>query len=82
MRPAGQDLGRAADLIGRDAAPDPAIAAVANDTIRDLNAWHAALAPPPAAAARPELLNGTITDAIGWLRAHLAVVAFRRRLHP
>ena len=33
----GQDLGRAADLIGRDAAPDPAIARVANDTVRDLN---------------------------------------------
>ena len=48
----GQDLDRAADLIGRDAVPDPAIARVANDTVRDLNAWHAVLAtgpePPPA----------------------------------
>ena len=70
----GQDLARAADLIGRDAGPDPVIARVANDTVRDLNAWHAALAPRPKAAARPELMNGTITDAIGWLRAHLGLL--------
>ena len=67
----GQDLDRAADLIGRDAAPNPAIARVANDTCRDLKAWHDFLATGPKAATRPELLNGTITDAIGWLRAHL-----------
>jgi hypothetical protein len=36
-----------------------------------LSAWQAALAPPPAIAPRPELLNGTIGEAIGWLRAHL-----------
>jgi hypothetical protein len=36
-----------------------------------LPAWQAGLAPVPAAAPRPELLNGTITAAIGWLRAHL-----------
>ena len=71
---AGQDLARAALLIGRDAAPDPAIAAVVNDTIHDLNTWHARLAPRPAPAGRPELLTGTITDAIGWLRAHLPVL--------
>src|SRR5262249_22981628 len=28
-------------------------------------------APPPAIAARPELQDGTIWEAIGWLRAHL-----------
>ena len=67
----GQDLGRAADLIGRDGVLNPAIARVVNDTIRDLQAWHAVLATGPRAAARPELLNATITDAISWLRAHL-----------
>ena len=67
----GQDLGRAADLIGRDGVLNPAIARVVNDTIRDLNAWHSVLATGPRIAARPELLNGTITDAISWLRAHL-----------
>jgi hypothetical protein len=67
----GQDLDRAADLIGRDAAPDPAITAIADGTIGDLNAWHAALSQRPVAAGRPELVSGTITDAIGWLRAHL-----------
>jgi hypothetical protein len=67
----GQDLGRAADLIGRDARPGPAIIGIANDTVRDLNAWQAVLAPRPTPAARPELLNATISDAIRWLRAHL-----------
>jgi len=67
----GQGLDRAADLIGCDAVPDPAITRVTNGTVRDLNAWHAALAAGEQAAARPELLNGMITDAIGWLRAHL-----------
>jgi hypothetical protein len=47
-----------------------------HDTVRDLNTWHATLAPRPVTAARPELMDGTITDAIGWLRAHVAV------LHP
>ena len=32
------------------------------------------LAPGPQAAARPELLSGTIADAIGWLRAHLGLL--------
>ena len=67
----GQDLTRAAGLIGRDAVPDPAIIAIADGTIRDLNAWHAALSQRPVNAGRPELVSGTITDAIGWLRAHL-----------
>ena len=66
----GQDLSRAAGLIGRDAVRDPAIARVADDTVRDLQTWHAVLA-TGRAAARPELLHGTIGDAIGWLRAHL-----------
>jgi very-short-patch-repair endonuclease len=67
----GQDLDRAADFIARDAAPEPAITRVANDTSLDLNAWHEFLVTGPKSAARPELLYGTMTDAIGWLRAHL-----------
>ena len=80
----GQDLARAADLIARDSVPNAAVAGVANDTVRDLDAWHAALAPRPMIAARPELLDGTITDAIGWLRAHLgplrSAAAFTREV--
>jgi hypothetical protein len=72
VRAAGaEDLARAAGLIARDSVPNPAVTGVTDDTVRDLNAWHAALAPRPMIAARPELLDGTITDAIGWLRAHL-----------
>ena len=67
----GQDLDRAADLIGSDAAPNSAVTRVANDTLRDLIAWHVFVATGPKAATRPELLSGTITYAIGWLRAHL-----------
>ena len=53
----GQDLSRAAGLIGRDAVRDPAIARVADDTVRDLKTWHAVLATgraaaPPGTAAR------------------------------
>jgi hypothetical protein len=70
----GQDLTRAGLLIGRDAAPQPAIATVVNETIAGMNAWHSALKPPPAPAARPELVTGTITGAIGWLRTHLPVL--------
>jgi REase_MTES_1575/Protein of unknown function (DUF4011)/AAA domain/Protein of unknown function (DUF3320) len=70
-----QDLTRAGLLIARDAAPRPAIATVVNDAIAALNTWHAGLKPAPALAARPELVTGTITDAIGWLRAHLPVLS-------
>ena len=66
----GQDLSRAAGLIGRDAVRDPAVDRVANDTVHDLNTWHAILA-TGRTAGRPELLHATISDAIGWLRAHL-----------
>jgi len=71
----GQDLARAGLLISREAAPQPAIAAVVNETIAGINAWHSALKPPPAPAARPELVTGTITGAIGWLRTHLPVLS-------
>ncbi len=67
----GQDLWKAAAHIARDALPNPAITGIAAQARRDLSAWQAALAPRPSAAARPELLNGSITQAIGWLRAHL-----------
>lgn len=67
----GQNLARAAEYISRDAAPNPAITSIAAQAHHDLSAWEATLAPAPAIAPRPELLNGTITEAIGWLRAHL-----------
>jgi hypothetical protein len=67
----GQDLSHAAEHVARDAVPKPVITETAAETLRDLAAWQAALAPPPAAAPRPELMNGSITEAIAWLRAHL-----------
>jgi hypothetical protein len=67
----GQDLSQAAEHISRDAVPKPVITTILAEIRQDLSAWQAALAAPPATAARPELLNGTITEAIGWLRAHL-----------
>jgi hypothetical protein len=66
----GQDLSRVADYIARDAAPNGKVSGVVAQARQYLSAWQAALAPEPAIAPRPELLNGTITDAIGWLRAH------------
>jgi hypothetical protein len=67
----GQDLFQAADYISREAAPGRDITGIAAQARRDLSAWQAGLAPVPAVASHPELLNGTITAAIGWLRAHL-----------
>jgi hypothetical protein len=67
----GQDLSRAAGYISRDAALNPTITGIVAEARRDLSVWQAALAPAPAIGPRPELLNGTITEAIGWLRAHL-----------
>jgi hypothetical protein len=67
----GQDLYQAADYISREAAPSRDITYIAAEARRDLTAWQAALAPPPAITPPPELLNGTITGAIRWLRAHL-----------
>ena len=68
----GQDLRKAATQIGSDALPNPAVTAIAAESRQALSAWQAALAPRPATAGRPELLNGTIAEAVGWLRAHLA----------
>ena len=71
QRANGQDLWKAASHITADALPSPAITGMTVEVGQDLAAWQATLAPPPATAARPELLNGPITDAVGWLRAHL-----------
>src|SRR5215831_12570138 len=68
----GQDLSRAAGYISRDAAPNPAITGIVAEARRDLSVWQAALAPAPAISPRPELLHGTVAEAIGWLRAHLS----------
>src|SRR5487761_1139225 len=70
----GQDLARAAEYIARAAAANPAATGVANDTRHDLNGWQAALAPRPVTAAPPELLAGTVSEAIGWLRSHLGLL--------
>jgi hypothetical protein len=64
----GQDLSGAADYICREAASGPEITRLAAQARRDLAAWQANV--PPAIADRPELLNDTITGALGWLRAH------------
>jgi REase_MTES_1575/Protein of unknown function (DUF4011)/AAA domain/Protein of unknown function (DUF3320) len=81
-RSRGQDLWKAADHICGDVRPNPLITGMAAEVRQDLSAWQAALAPPPVTAARPELLAGTIPDAIAWLRAHLgplqAASAFTR----
>ena len=68
----GQDLRKAASQIGADALPNPAITAIAAEARQALSAWQATLAPRPTIAGRPELLNGRIAEAVGWLRAHLA----------
>ena len=83
-RARGQDLRHAASQIGPDTRPDPVITALAAEARQALAAWQATLAPRPATAARPELLNGTIAEAIGWLRAHFgplhAAGAFTHRV--
>src|SRR5215471_6888152 len=80
----GQDLWKAANHISCNALPSPAITGIAAEARQGLSAWEAELAPPPTAAARPELLNGTIAEAVGWLRAHLgplrAASAFTRKV--
>jgi hypothetical protein len=68
----GHDLSRAADYISRDAAPRGALIGTVTEARQYLSAWQAALAPPPAIAPRPELQEGTVWEAIVWLRAHLA----------
>jgi hypothetical protein len=67
----GQDLSRAADYISHDAARDGAVSGTVTGARQYLSAWQTVLAPPPAIAPRPELQDGTIWEAIGWLRAHL-----------
>src|SRR6266704_3007163 len=67
----GQDLSRAAGYISRDAAPNGAVSGIVAEARHYLSSWQSALAPAPAIAPRPELQNGTIMEAIRWLRAHL-----------
>ena len=62
----GQDLSRAAGYLARDAAPDRFVTGLVTEA---RPALQAALAALPAAVPRPGLLQGTITGAIGWLRA-------------
>jgi hypothetical protein len=80
----GQDLWKAANHIACGALPNPAVTGIAAEARQGLSAWRAELAPPPATAARPELLNGTIAEATRWLRAHLgplhAASAFTRKV--
>src|SRR5262249_29828330 len=65
-----QDLSKAAEYISRGAAPNRVVPGIVAEARQDLAAWQAALLPAPAIAPRPELLTGTIVDAIGGLRAH------------
>jgi REase_MTES_1575/Protein of unknown function (DUF4011)/AAA domain len=67
-----QDLSRAAGYISREGARNLELTAMAAETMQELAAWRGNLAPAPAIAPRPELLNGPIRAAIGWLRVHLA----------
>jgi hypothetical protein len=80
----GQDLRKAAGHIGADALPNPAVTAISAEARQALSAWQASLAPQPATAGRPGLLNGTVADAAAWLRAHLgplrAAGAFTHRV--
>ena len=78
----GQDLRKAAGHIGADALPNPAITAIAAEARAGPVRLAGDPGPRPATAGRPELLNGTIAEAIGWLRAHLGAAARGRRVHP
>jgi Protein of unknown function (DUF4011)/AAA domain len=68
----GQDLSQAAGYLCRDAAPNRVAVSIGAEIRHELSAWQAGLAAAPAIAPRPELLDAAITDAIRWLRAHLA----------
>ena len=61
----GQDMSRVTDHIARDSSPMASALSIARDVASDLAAWQSALAPCP-----DELLGGSVSDAIGWLRAH------------
>ncbi|KGN37504.1 DUF3320 domain-containing protein [Knoellia subterranea] len=51
--------------------PEPALKALIDQTRADLFRWRISLAPAPARTARPDLLLGSLEDAITWLRTHL-----------
>ncbi|GIE78709.1 hypothetical protein Aph02nite_46590 [Actinoplanes philippinensis] len=50
--------------------PDPAPVRVVAEARDALQRWQATLRPAPYPAARPELMNGPIDDAITWLTEH------------
>jgi hypothetical protein len=55
-------------------APDPAPIQVLTEARDALLRWQATLRPAPSPAARPELVNGPISDAVTWLQRHSATL--------
>ena len=51
--------------------PNDGLQAVADAARVDIDGWKRGLQPPPALTPRPELLLGSISDAIEWLTAHV-----------
>ncbi|MFC4070266.1 DUF4011 domain-containing protein [Actinoplanes subglobosus] len=54
--------------------PDPVPVQVVTDARDALLRWQATLRPAPHPAARPELVNGPIDDAVAWLKEHSAAL--------
>ncbi|GIE35424.1 hypothetical protein Ait01nite_084690 [Actinoplanes italicus] len=69
--PGGQEA-----VLGYLCAPenDPAPIQVVTEARDALLRWQATLRPAPSPAARPELVTGTIDDAVAWLTAHSAAL--------
>ena len=65
------DLTMLGNCIARDATINAALVSLVHDTRRDLQEWAARLAPEPLPAARPELLFGSLADAVRWLEDHV-----------
>ncbi|HEY5230334.1 MAG TPA: hypothetical protein VIJ11_05535, partial [Galbitalea sp.] len=65
------DLTTLGNHIARDATANAALSTLAYDTRHDIQAWASRLAPEPLPGARPELLFGSLADAIQWLEAHV-----------
>ena len=51
--------------------PNSALLRLVGEAREAYGRWRAKLYPPPANAGRPELGEGAVQDAIGWLRAHV-----------
>ncbi len=72
----GQDLSRASAFVADDVVADAALIEVTHAVTADLKAWSESVtAERPATLVPPELLNGTIADAVSWQRAHLQPLA-------